>query len=229
MALSTARTLPALRDEYASLYATMAIVPSRLASVDAVARRIAANEDRYRGVADPAGVPWYLLGIVQSLEGGGFAGHLHNGDSLNARTINTPAGRPTAGSPPFTWEESARDAIASRGWSAATDWSVPGILFELERYNGFGYRPYGIATPYLWSFTNHYSRGKFVSDGARHFDPNAVSAQAGGAAVLRRLSDLGVIDAQPAGTNPYGSTSLWKWVLAGLGFGAAVYYVATDD
>lgn len=220
MSLSTARTLPALRDEYEALWSSMALRPERLAAIDARVARIVANEARYRSVADPAGVPWYVVGIVHSLEGGGFGAHLHNGDPLTARTTHVPAGRPATGTPPFTWEESARDAIAMRGWNASTDWSLPGTLYQLEKYNGFGYRPLGIATPYLWSFTNHYTRGKFTSDG--QFDPNAVSAQAGAAALLRRLADGGYLRVPPP-------TLSWaSYVAGGFFVAAAAWWIATD-
>lgn len=213
MALSTARTLDALRGEYQALYDSAVIRPERLRSVDDRVNRLAASEARYRSVADPLGVPWHVVAIVHSLEGGGFGAHLHNGDPLTARTTHVPVGRPVAGNPPFTWEESAIDAIRSRGWSGATDWSVPGTLYQLEKYNGFGYRPLGVPTPYLWSFTSQYSRGKFTSDG--QFDPNAVSAQVGAAALLKRMAERGLIAA------PSGSTLVWPWVvgfsLAGLG------------
>jgi lysozyme family protein len=215
MALSTARTLPALRDEYVAMYNSMTIRPERLAAVDSRVRRITANEARYRSVADPAGVPWYVVGIIHSLEGGGFGAHLHNGDPLTARTTHVPVGRPLTGNPPFTWEESARDAIAMRGWNASTDWSLPGVLYQLEKYNGFGYRPIGIASPYLWSFSNHYTRGKFASD--NRFDPNLVSQQAGAATILRRMMDL---DASGVGTQ---TKTLWPYVVsAAVLIGAAV-------
>ena len=220
MALSTARTLPALRDEYVAMFDSMAIRPEKLASVDARVRSIAANEARYRSVADPAGVPWYVVGIIHSLEGGGFNAHLHNGDPLTARTTHVPAGRPLTGNPPFTWEQSAADAIAMRGWNASTDWSLPGTLYQLEKYNGFGYRPVGIPSPYLWSFSNHYQRGKFASDG--HFDPNLVSAQAGAATILRRMMDLGVIQTV---TPP---KVVWPYVAGGLSVALAAWIIARD-
>ena len=68
-----------------------------------------------------------------------------------------------------------------------TDWSLPGTLFQFERYNGFGYRPRGINSPYLWSFSNHYTKGKFTADSI--FDPNAISKQCGAAVLLRRMSE----------------------------------------
>ena len=67
------------------------------------------------------------------------------------------------------------------------DWTLAGSLFRLEAFNGFGSRAKGIHTPYLWSFSNHYTKGKFVADGV--FDANAVSQQCGAALLLRRMVD----------------------------------------
>jgi lysozyme family protein len=73
-----------------------------------------------------------------------------------------------------------------RHLSAANDWSIEGILFQLEAYNGWGYRNHhGINTPYLWSGSNQYTSGKYVADGK--FDPTAVSKQIGGALLLKYL------------------------------------------
>lgn len=229
MTLSAARSLDALRSEYNDLYASMVVRPERIAQVDAIARRLKSNEARYRSVADPIGVPWFVVGIIHSLEGGGFSAHLHNGDPLTARTTHVPANRPLSGTPPFTWEESARDALAMRGWNAATDWSLAGMLYQLEKYNGFGSRARGIATPYLWSFTNHYTRGKFASDG--RYDPNLVSAQAGGAAILRRMSDLGLVGAMDATSDavPDAPSSMWMWFTTAVLLGGAAYVIATKD
>lgn len=100
--------------------------------------------------------------------------------------MNVPAGRPLAGKPPFTWEESAADAVRMKGFDKVEDWSVPRALWLLEKYNGLGYRLYhGMASPYLWAGTNHYSRGKYVGDGK--FSAVAVSKQAGAAGILQQL------------------------------------------
>jgi len=61
------------------------------------------------------------------------------------------------------------------------------LLFAFESYNGFGSRRNGINTPYLWSFSNHYTKGKFIRDHV--FDPEAVSDQAGAAVLLRRINE----------------------------------------
>ena len=71
--------------------------------------------------------------------------------------------------------------------------SISRALFRLEQYNGFGYRKstIGIKSPYLWSFCQHYTRGKFSFDG--HYDPNLVSQQCGAGVMLRRMVDTGIV------------------------------------
>lgn len=187
-----------LKPEYLQLYESAQVRPERLAAADTIARRIAANKERYQAVAEPLGVPWYVVGLIHSLEHSlKFDGHLHNGDPLTARTVRVPAGRPTAGSPPFTWEESAQDALRLKAFDRWGDWSVPGILYKLEAYNGFGYRPRRIPTPYLWAASNHYLKGKFTRDGRDGFDPEAVSSQVGAAVLLKRMEALGLVPAVP--------------------------------
>jgi hypothetical protein len=123
-----------------------------------------------------------------------FKAHLHNGDPLTARTVQVPAGRPKKGKPPFSWEESAADALAMRGLGVKTDWSLSGMLYQLEGYNGWGYRLHHphVLTPYLWSFSNHYTSGKYVADGT--WSDTAVSKQCGAAVLLRRLAELHQIE-----------------------------------
>lgn len=190
---SSSTSLSALRGEYQRLYASQQPRPERLATINAMADRVRANRARYEAAGAQYGVPWYVVGAIHQLEGGAsFEKHMHNGDPLTARTVRHPPNRPAAGDPPFTWEESAADALARfRGW---TDWSVAGTLWQLERYNGTGYRSRKIPTPYLWSFGNHYARGKFASDGPNGFDPNLVSRQVGAATLIHHLEAQGWIE-----------------------------------
>ena len=54
------------------------------------------------------------------------------------------------GSPPFTWEESAIDALNYEGFSDWNPslWSDPTVIaFAMEVYNGLGYRDKGINSP----------------------------------------------------------------------------------
>ena len=118
---------------------------------------------RYETVGKALGTPWYVVGLIHTMEASGnFGAHLHNGDPLSARTTHVPAGRPKTGTPPFTWEESATDALTMQGFPAWKDWSVPGTLYKLEGYNGWGYHDHhpDVNTPYLWSFSNHYTSGE---------------------------------------------------------------------
>jgi lysozyme family protein len=196
-------TFSALEDEYQLLFDSCLVRPNRVAAADAIAAKIAASKPRYARVGDPLGVPWHVIGVIHALEVSlSFSGHLHNGDPLTARTVRWPPGRPKSGSPPFTWEVSATDALVGQGLDRWEDWSIAGTLYKLEAYNGFGYRNLSrpIPTPYLWSFSNHYSRGKFVGDG--EYSPTAVSAQCGAAVLLKRLAQRGALAVEPSVPRP---------------------------
>lgn len=139
-----------------------------------------------------------------------FTCHLHNGDPLSARTVHVPAGRPKSGKPPFTWEESAEDALRMRRIERVESWSLERVLYELERYNGWGYRLYHpyVLSPYLWSFSNHYTSGKYTADG--RWSDTAKSRQCGAAVILRRLEERGEISFSEPPETPlfYYSTGL---------------------
>lgn len=184
---------PELRTEYQGFWDSMLINATKVHAADGVVIKMTANRARYEAVASRTGVPWFFIAVVHSLEGNlSFRTHLHNGDSLTERTVRVPKGRPVSGRPPFTWEASAEDALRYEGLTQWGDWTVPGLLFKLELYNGWGYRKKGVRSPYLWSFSNHYASGKYVRDGV--YDPKAVSAQIGAAVLLRRLVDRGHVD-----------------------------------
>ncbi|MBK8429525.1 MAG: hypothetical protein IPL27_27850 [Lewinellaceae bacterium] len=111
------------------------------------------GQPTYQQVGAELNIPWVFIGITHGMECGfNFKGHLHNGDPLTARTVQVPKARPATGNPPFTWSQSARDALIAKGYQQVTDWSVPHMLHHFERYNGMGYRRRGVPTPYLWSF-----------------------------------------------------------------------------
>lgn len=185
---------PKLKKEYEDLFATCIIKPEKQASVEKLVGTITANRTRYEAVESLTGVPWYVIAAIHSLEGSlSFKTHLHNGDPLTAKTVHVPKGRPVAGSPPFTWEESATDALKFDNLTGVKNWNLATILFKLEGFNGFGYRTKHpeVLTPYLWSFSNHYLKGKFVADGK--FDPNFVSKQSGAAAIFKQMAAANLI------------------------------------
>ncbi len=186
-------TFDQLSPEYRRLWETMAFDPGQRSVVDGAAKRILGFKSRYQIVAAKTGVPWWWIGIVHNMECGlNFGQHLHNGDSLKARTWQVPAGRPATGTPPFTWEESAEDALRIKGLEKIREWTIERVAYEFERFNGFGYRQYhpDNLTPYLWSKTNHNDgTGKYVADG-KWSDTAPSEGQCGAMATLRALMDL---------------------------------------
>lgn len=197
MRVNTSTKLADLRGEYAAMYAAATVKPESIATVDHIVTTLASHRNRYDAASRTSGVPWYVIAAIHSLEGGGqsgdFSRHLHNGDPLTAQTTHIPAHRPAAppasGKLPYTWEESAADALSR--WRGVTDWSLPATLWRLEGYNGFGTRARGLPSPYLWSYTDQYVKGKYVADGV--WDANAVSRQVGAAAILKRMEQRGII------------------------------------
>lgn len=179
-----------LRDEFNKLFNDCAIRPDRAAEVESIVRKIASNRSRYDKVESSLGVPWYNVAVIHNMESSlNFTRHLHNGDPLTARTVQVPAGRPKIGNPPFTWEQSAADALTLQRLGADTDWSLAGALYRLEQYNGWGYRLHHpeVLSPYLWSYSNQYTSGKYVADGT--WSDTAVSKQCGAAVILRRMAE----------------------------------------
>ncbi|MBW4548801.1 MAG: peptidoglycan-binding protein [Symplocastrum torsivum CPER-KK1] len=191
-----------MKDTYQQLWSTVKITD--LSATDAVVSKVLSNRGRYKQAQRESGVWWPVIAAIHSLEASlSFNGHLHNGDSLRARTKNVPAGRPISGTPPFTWEESAADALAMKRTDKVNFLDTPEeILWYCERYNGWGFQT-GAGrnttpprrSPYLWSKTNHWIKGKYTSDG--RFNPNAGSLQVGVAAILKRLEQLGHISFEP--------------------------------
>ncbi len=178
---------PSLEGEYQAYFNACKVRPGNEGVVAYYVKKLNQGHAVYEQVSkDLNNIPWAFIGIIHGMECGfNFAGHLHNGDPLTARTVQVPAGRPVSGTPPFTWRQSAVDALTMKGYHEVTDWSVPRMLYLLEKYNGFGYRVRHVPTPYLWSFSNLYEKGKFVKDGK--FDSNAVSKQCGAALMLKTV------------------------------------------
>lgn len=180
-----------LKPEYAHLWAACKINPNKTKQFKDAAALIAKGEDTYKDLEQKTGVPWYLIGMIHLREGDcNFHTHLHNGDSLRYRTVHVPAGRPPNGTPPFTFEFSAIDALRYEGFDKIHTWSIEQVLYCLEKYNGFGYRQRGVPSAYVWAGTSNYRSGKFVSDGV--FSSSAVDTQLGCAGVLKTLLDADV-------------------------------------
>jgi len=189
-----------LRDDYLAQYDRC---ETRSERADSVAWQVDTlltprNRSQYEAVGQQLGIPWYFIGAIHSLEAGfNFSAHLHNGDPLRRRTVQVPAGRPKIWNPPTDWAASAADALTMLHFDGQSDWSLAQMLYRLEKYNGFGSRRHGIETPYLWSFSNVYEKGKYVRDGV--WDPKAVSRQCGAGVIMKALIAKGAVTA-PART-----------------------------
>lgn len=171
---------------YQELYDSMIVSPDKITKAAALAAKMVLNKSRYEAVANALNIPWYVVSVIHYRESSNsFNRHLHNGDPLTAKTTHVPKGRPLIGDPPYSWEESAVDALTMQRLNKITDWSIENTLLALERYNGMGYKKKGLPSPYLWSWSNNYKAGKYVADGK--FDPHVKDAQCGVAVLLKYL------------------------------------------
>lgn len=152
-----------------------------------VARRLVAAKERYQTVAARTGIPWPFIAVTHQRESSqNWSRSLAQGDPWDRVSTHVPAGR----GPFKSWEGAAYDALVNCAPYAARnkDWSIGGLLTLLERYNGVGYVNRGLPSPYLWSGTDQYSRGKYVRDGV--FDPDAVDKQLGCAGLIMAMMQI---------------------------------------
>lgn len=200
---------PALNDlsgEYWELFLTCKVKDEHLAEVKTLVSKMVAQKKRYEAVATAFGtMPWWYVAITHAMEAGmSFNKHQHNGDPLTARTVQVPKDRPKdnpkanpkegpSAKNPYTWEESATDAFKMKGLDTWHDWSIKAVLYKLESFNGWGYRWYHakVLSPYLWSYTNHYTAGKYAADGK--WSATLVSKQPGAAAIMKVMIDQHLI------------------------------------
>ncbi|WP_309751528.1 hypothetical protein [Novosphingobium sp.] len=192
--VSPSHVFAEIAGEYSAWFAAAEIRPEHRDSADWHLTMMRQSRPRYAALGKQVGVPWQFLAAIHGLEASfNFRAHLHNGDyPLGQRTRQVPAGRPRAWLPPSSWEASALDALRLMGFAGQDDWSLPRMLYRLEAYNGFGYRHARRASPYLWSFSTLYTRGKFIADG--RFDPAVRSRQCGAAVMLKVLDLAGELD-----------------------------------
>lgn len=142
---------------------------------------------RYQSVSASTGVPWAVIAVIHQREcSQDWRGSLAQGDPWDRVSVHVPAGR----GPFRSWEEAAIDALTDCSPYAARnkDWSIGQTLSKLEQYNGLGYAARGRPSPYIWSGTDQYRRGKYVRDGV--YDPDVVDTQPGCAGLLMTMMEL---------------------------------------
>lgn len=178
------------REHYKTLWNTMEIRDSKKSTITWYVKTAFRGRERYESVSEKSLVPWQVIASIHLLESGGdFAGILHNGESIigtGKKTRLVPKNR----GPFDTWEGAAIDALAIK--KQPKEWTIENTLYYLECYNGTAYlrdskKPH---SPYIWSFSNHYIKGKYVAD--HKYSATAVSKQCGAAVILKELGYLAV-------------------------------------
>ena len=142
---------------------------------------------RYQAVEAKTKVPWFIIAVIHEREASqNWKTQLGQGDPLDRVSTHVPKGR----GPFSSWENGAYDALVNCAPYAArnTDWSPGGALTMLEEYNGLGYANRGLPSPYVWSGTDQYSKGKYIRDGV--FDPSVVDVQLGCAGLIKTMMSL---------------------------------------
>ncbi len=160
---------------------------TRTADFAPVAKRLVAAKARYQAVAVKTGVPWFVIAVIHQRESNqNFARSLAQGDPWNQVSVRVPSGR----GPFASWEAAAMDALVNCAPYASRwkDWSAGGTMTLLEQYNGLGYANKGIPSPYIWSGTDQYVRGKYIADGV--FSASTVDAQLGCAGLIITMAAL---------------------------------------
>lgn len=179
--------LASLRARNAARWASAKL--TRAGEFTPVAARLAAPvaKKRYQAIEAKTGVPWFFIAVAHQRESSqDWTRSLAQGDPWNKKSTHVPAGR----GPFASFEDAAVDALKNCAPYAAknTDWSVGGLLTMLEQYNGLGYFNKGLPSPYVWSGTDQYVKGKYVADGV--FDPNAVDKQLGCAGLILAMQAI---------------------------------------
>ena len=154
-----------LTDLNAQRWAVARIQSARKPEFVRVAQRLCGLKDRFVKVARVTNVPWYVIAVIKEREAGvdlNFNRSIAQGDPWNAVSVHVPKGR----GPFKSWEEAAFDALVRCAPYASfnKDWSPGGTLTLLERYNGLAYANKGRPSPYVWSGTDQYVRGKVLVD-----------------------------------------------------------------
>lgn len=189
----TVPSFASVQATYAKLWDELVPTPARVPDLEKICHVGIMHKATYAEVAQKVWMRndlWWVVFLLDQMEGGGGARtHLWNGDPLSRYTVNVPAGMPKIGhGPPFTFVESAVPALRYDGLDKVTDWTGAAVGYYFERYNGWGYLSKPIVSPYLASWSNKYTKGKYVADHV--YDPNAVSQQPGALTILKVLMTI---------------------------------------
>jgi lysozyme family protein/peptidoglycan hydrolase-like protein with peptidoglycan-binding domain len=148
------------------------------------------NQARYEAVAAKTSIPAKLIAALHFRESSGsFSTYLHQGDPLGKPAVNWPSNIPVF----YVWEDAAVHALNMKasirkdlGLDANTT-DMATIATFAEYYNGLGYHNKGKASPYVYSGTDQYDKGKYVRDGV--YDAKVKDQQLGVLAMVKLLND----------------------------------------
>lgn len=176
-----------LAPEYANLLARMKITRQSVATLAAGRLLTFVQEGKYAEVSAALKIPQIFIATSFDREASSnFNLSPAQGDPWDEVSRHVPARR----GPYKSWADAAIDTYSREGLTGI-DWTWPRFCYEGEMFNGFGYRAYGIHTPYDWAGTNDYTSGKFVADGK--FSGSVVDQQLGIVPVARIM-----VNANPA-------------------------------
>ncbi len=213
---------------------------TRASEFKPVARRLVAAKERYKEIELLTGVPWFVIAVIHEREASQlWDRNIAQGDPWNRKSVRVPKGRG-----PFTsWKDAAIDALSNCKPYAAKwkNWTPGGAMTLLELYNGLGYYNKGKPSPYVWSGTDQYAIGKYVSDGV--YNPNVVDKQLGCAGLILAMKALDPTikldgetpappDIQPSEpeTKPaIKSKSIWASIVAALTTAGTAFVDALGD
>ncbi|HWJ99452.1 MAG TPA: peptidoglycan-binding protein [Xanthobacteraceae bacterium] len=174
----------ALKTNIAAQWSAMKIPAQYLPALDRTAAKLVGDKERYLSLERRSSVPAIVTMVIAERESGADPRmSLAQGDRWDRVTVHVPKGR----GPFKSWEDAAVDALQIDGLDriGRESWTIERALFQLEKYNGFGYRRYGVPSAYVWASTTIYQGGKFIADGK--FSRSAWDIQLGVAALMARI------------------------------------------
>lgn len=220
--------------DYIARYERAKLKPNSGLGIQVIVDKIQKNKAEYVKVEEKTGVPWQLVAALHSLESSlSFSTWLANGDPLSGPTKNVPAGLRLPGNQPWKWFEAAVLSLEHEGFDGLKFNDIGDLLIAAESYNGLGYltgagrkTTPSETSPYLWSGTSEYQKGKYVSDG--RFDPEAVSQQAGVVGIFKELDARGEMQIKGKNSAPVAKKATWFEIFRTADSNSIVGYEGSD-
>lgn len=173
----------------------MKFKPSFWPAAQKFAKRAISHKVEYQAISETIKnqtgkfVPWWFIPLVHERECvrgvDNWTCNIGQGTPFNQKSHIKPYNGPFS-----SFRAAAVAALVNEAPHAAnnTNWSGGGVMTISEQYNGTGYARKGLPSPYVWSGTNQYVKGKYVADGK--FNAEKVDTQLGVAISLKAMMEL---------------------------------------